>query len=260
MSTDLQTDVPPSAATGPPRGLRRKTWIDRLRGDQFRDPWKQLQYRNLAAEVAAELQDDRSILDLGCGEGLFSTCVRESLSDGRRFLAMDIEADASWVERVSGIHFLVGDAGRPPLRPGAASAAMAKDLLHHMDEPELGVKWLTTLAEERVVVVEANLDNPVMALYTRHNGDQHMTSAQLMRLLGDSAPDLTWTRRPVNAYPFYLPPVTNLSALWVWPVTGVMLVLFKLVRSRAAARLLAAAVDRLRWEPSFNIVVGTRAT
>lgn len=233
------------------------TWLDRLRGDQFRDPWKQQQYRRLADEVAAELAADRSIIDLGCGEGLFSTCVSEALGGDRRFLAMDIEPETSWVDRVKGIHFVVGDAGRPPFRKGSTSASLAKDLLHHMDEPALGVRWLTTLAEERVVVIEANLDNPIMALYTRHNGDQHMTSAQLMRLLAESAPDMEWTRRSANAYPFYLPPVTNLSALWVWPLTGVMLVLFKVLRSQAAARLLARAVDHLRWEPPFNIVVGT---
>lgn len=247
--------------TGEAPGSRRvpapRTWLDRLRGDQFRDPWKRHQYRRLAEEVAAELRDDRSIIDLGCGEGLFSACVSEALGGDRRFLAMDIEPEQSWVDRVGGIHFVVGDAGSPPFRPGATSASLAKDLLHHMDEPALGVKWLTTLAEDRVVVIEANLDNPIMALYTRHNGDLHMTSAQLMRLLGESAPGIEWTRRPANAYPFYLPPVTNLSALWVWPVTGLMLVAFKLVRSQAAARLLSRAVDRLKWEPPFNIVVGT---
>lgn len=248
--TSSQSTVP-----GPPRGA----WIDRLRGDQFRDPWKQHQYRSLAAEVAAELEEDRSVIDLGCGEGLFSTCLRESMDSGGRFLAMDIEPDRSWVDHAPGIHFVVGDASRPPFRPGAASAAVAKDLLHHMSEPALGVKWLTTLAEERVVVVEANLDNPIMALYTRHNGDQHMTSEQLMRLLSQSAPEMQWRRRAVNAYPFYLPPVTSLSALWVWPFTGLMLFMFKVVRSRAAARWLAAGIDRLGWAPSFNIVVGTRA-
>lgn len=249
---------PVSTRAGPPAaGSVRRTLLDRLRGDQFRDPWKQHQYRSLAADVASELSGAPSVVDLGCGEGLFSSCLREALDEGRRFLAMDIVADPSWSARGSGIHFVVGDASRPPFRPGAASVAIAKDLLHHMDEPALGVRWLTTLADERVVVIEANLDNPIMALYTRHNGDRHMTSAQLMRLLGDSAPQLRWTRRPATAYPFYLPPVTNLSALWVWPVTGAMLVLFKVVRSQAAARWLAAAVSRLRWEPPFNIVVGT---
>ena len=249
----------PAAAPPRPLGSVRRTWVDRLRGDQFRDTWKQHQYRSLAGEVAEEIHGHTSILDLGCGEGLFSTCLREALGGSRRFLAMDINPEPSWVNQVSGISFVVGDASRPPFRRGATSVAVAKDLLHHMDEPPLGVKWLTTLAEERVVVVEANLDNPIMALYTRHNGDQHMTSAQLMRLLAESAPELTWTRRPVHAYPFYLPPVTNLSALWVWPVTGVMLVLFKVMRSRAAARWLAAAIGRLRWEPPFNVVVGVPA-
>lgn len=226
--------------------------IQRLKSDQFSDAWKQEQYQSLAQEVAHHLQGSQSIVDLGCGEGVFSQSLRKALPADVTFVGMDIAPETAWQDQPN-VNYIVGDASRPPFSEGAVSAALAKDLLHHMDEPHLGVEWLLKMAVDKVVIIEASLDNPIMAFYTAYNGDQHMTTEQFKSLLKEVDSSVRWEYTTATRYPFYLPPVTSLHAIWVWPITALMLVAFKLFKSRSVARLLDKVMRRFSWPASYNI-------
>jgi hypothetical protein len=95
-----------------------------------------------------------------------------------------------------------------------------------------------------------------MDLYTRHNGDAHFTAAELEALLNRAAPQVAWRFERIIAYPFYLPAAGGLEALWVWPFTGVMLVAFKGLRSRWAARRLSRLTTSLPWPAPFLVALG----
>lgn len=235
----------------------RARLVAMLQGDPNKDPWKVQQYALLTSAVARQLRSASatSLIDLGCGEGLFTWQVRRSLPSLESVVGVDLESSPRWT-RDAVVSFQVGDAADPPFAPRSADAVLAKDLLHHMPDPALGVRAIVRTAKRIVIIVEANRDNPIMDLYTRHNKDQHFTSAELKNLLNREAPQVAWRFEKAVAYPFYLPPAGGLDALWVWPFTGAMLVAFKAIRSRWAARTLSAMISRLPWPAPFSVAVG----
>jgi SAM-dependent methyltransferase len=238
----------------PVRNIRSRL-VNGLRGDPRRDPWKVQQYELLASVIADQIQTANSLIDLGCGEGLFTNQLGQRLPGLKSIVGLDLEPSPLWAVD-SAVHFQVGDAGDPPFPPGAVDAVIAKDLLHHMDDPAQGVKAIVRTASRVAVIVEANRDNPIMDLYTRHNGDRHFTSGELEALLNREAPEVAWQFDKAVAYPFYLPPVGGPHALWVWPFTGAMLIAFKVFRSQWAARGLSRFTRRLPWPPPFSVAFG----
>jgi SAM-dependent methyltransferase len=229
--------------------------IGRLQGDPVKDPWKVQQYAMLANALTGRLQSANSLIDLGCGEGLFTRQLRRSLPRLKSIIGLDLEPSPLWsTDEV--IDFRVGDAGDPPFPPSAADAVIAKDLIHHMVDPAQGVRAIVRTAKNLAVIVEANRDNPIMDLYTRHNKDQHFTAAAFQTLLTREAPHVRWRFERAVAYPFYLPPVGGPEALWVWPFTGAMVVAFKGFRSQWAARLLSSFTAHLRWPAPFSVAFG----
>jgi SAM-dependent methyltransferase len=238
----------------PARTLRDRL-VTNLRGDPSKDPWKVHQYELLASVVTEPLRGTSSLIDLGCGEGLFTRQLAQSLPGLTSVVGLDLETSPLW-SADSVIRFQTGDAGDPPFAPGAAEAVIAKDLLHHMTNPVDGVRAIVRTAKSRVVIIEANRDNPIMDLYTRHNKDRHFTAAEFEALLTREAPQVDWRFQRAVAYPFYLPPVGGPHAIWVWPFTGGMLVAFKGFGSRWAARSLSRLMDRIPWPAPFSVAFG----
>src|SRR5260370_22717313 len=185
--------------------------------------------------------------DLGCGEGLFTGQLKLRLPRATTILAVDLVADESWAKATPGIHFVVGDAASPPVGAERPDGVIAKDLLHHMDDPVLRVQAIIRTARRRAVIIEANRENPIMDMYTRINGDRHLTTGELKDLLERASPTVTWRISSTVAYPFYVPPVRTVAALWVWPLTAVMLLSFKVVRRKVGARELSRVIRRLDW-------------
>jgi SAM-dependent methyltransferase len=230
-----------------------------LKRSPFADPWKVSQYERLAHTVTTHLMDARRVLDMGCGEGLFSSLIRRDIPDVELLVGMDLAEEATWGRPTYQMDYVVGDASSPPFGSHSFDVVVTKDLLHHMDDPKEGIAAIVRLARLRVVIVEANLDNPIMAFYTRHNGDRHLSTSSFKKLLSEVAPDLEWELDSVTAYPFYLPPVRSISALWVWPLTGLMLLAFKLGRFQHLAVVLGDLLDKPRWAPPFNVAVANIA-
>jgi hypothetical protein len=80
------------------------------------------------------------------------------------------------------------------------------------------------------------------------------------KLLSEVTPDLEWWLDPATAYPFYLPPVRSIVALWVWPLTGLMLLALKLGRFQHLAVVLGDLLDKPLWAPPFNVAVANIAS
>lgn len=227
-----------------------------LRGDPYRDPWKRHEYARVVSFLQPALREAGDLADFGCGEGLMTTLLAESAVGITRVIGVDETPHQSWHEHPR-VQFRVGDAAALPLGYGAVDVVVAKDLLHHMDDPAEGIRTLIRTARQRVVIIEANLDNPMMALYTKFNGDRHLRRSAFERLVRDSACEgVEWEFATLVAYPFYPPPVRGISALWVWPVTAAMLVIFKVARSKSLAGWLDRAARRLPWDPPFSVAIG----
>lgn len=224
-----------------------------LRGDPFKDPWKVQEYASLARQVLPELRDSSVAIDAGCGDGVFARELESGLPGNDVVVAFDLVPQESWSTKRGRLRFLAADVLQMPLRRRPGLAVVAKDLLHHVDDPLGTVRQLVSLAQGPVIFIEANARNPIMALYARFNGDRHMTEEGLEALLARGAPGTRWRRSYAVAYPFYLPPVKGWHALWVWPITGIMLLLFKVARSRSAARALGR-ITRKTLRPSPFIV------
>ncbi|MGH2829271.1 MAG: class I SAM-dependent methyltransferase [Actinomycetota bacterium] len=226
--------------------------IASLQRNDYTDAWKRNQYAHLAGSVARHVEG-RTLVDVGCAEGLLTTLVGASLPAEVLVLGMDLQPHPLWPRARTRARFVAGDASRPPLATAVAGVVLAKDLLHHASDPGEALRWLTRLASRRVIIVEANAANPIMALYTRHNGDRHYDEAALLALLTEVVPQSAITCEEVVAYPFYLPPVRTPAALWIWPVTAVMLLLFKVLRLNAPARVLHRLASVRSWPPPFMI-------
>lgn len=224
-----------------------------LRGDPFKDPWKIQEYASLARQVLPSLSDSPVVVDAGCGDGVFARELASRLPGVDLVVAFDLVPQEFWSANQDRLRFLAADVRQMPLRRRPGLAVVAKDLLHHVDDPLGTVRQLVSLAQGPVVVIEANARNPIMALYTRFNGDRHMTQEELEALLATAAPGARLRLSYAVAYPFYLPPVKGWHALWVWPITGIMLLLFKVARSRTAARALGR-ITRKTLRPSPFIV------
>lgn len=236
--------------SGPLLGITRC-----LKKQPYADVWKVTQYGRLADTVVPFLNEASTLMDLGCGEGLFSYLLERKVPDLKWLVGMDIDGDRTRERPRGKLHYVIGDAGRPPFAGKCVDVVIAKDLLHHMDDPSSGIRSIVDLAKQRVVIIEANLDNPVMAFYRVQNGDAHMSTSTFEHVLKVSAPQVEWKITHAVAYPFYLPPTTDKSAVWVWPITAAMILLFKVLRSAGAARLAGALVERLHWAPPFSVAV-----
>jgi ubiquinone/menaquinone biosynthesis C-methylase UbiE len=75
---------------------------------------------------------------------------------------MDLAEEATWGRPKYQMDYVLGDASSPPFGSHSFDVVITKSLLHHMDDLKEGISAIVRLARLRVVVVEANLDNPIM--------------------------------------------------------------------------------------------------
>jgi methionine biosynthesis protein MetW len=106
-------------------------------------------------ELLAALVGERaSVLDVGCGEGMFLEHVARTR--GAKGVGVDISAAA--VERVRrrGLEAEVADVGRGELPTGRFDHVVCAELLEHIAEPELVLRAAATRATKSVLVTLPN--------------------------------------------------------------------------------------------------------
>jgi SAM-dependent methyltransferase len=106
----------------------------------------------------------RSILDVGCGPGLFTHHLQLR---ARRVVGAD---NSTWMlGRIGGMECVHADATDLPFPAGSFDVTFEANLLHHVDDPALVVSEMSRVAREAVVLIEVNRLNPVMFLYSLVN-------------------------------------------------------------------------------------------
>jgi SAM-dependent methyltransferase len=123
-------------------------------------------YDRLAAEIlSASPTRPLRVFEPGCGEGLLAAALRRE-SERRgidlAYTGSDVSESATDVAReLAGGEYIVGDATEvtAALQPGSFDVLIAKNLLHHLDDPTefLAAASRAVGADGRVVICEAKL-------------------------------------------------------------------------------------------------------
>jgi ubiquinone/menaquinone biosynthesis C-methylase UbiE len=125
----------------------------------------------LIAMIQADHGKGISILDVGCGDGVFTLELFDKLSP-KRIVGFDSAASAIKAankkvtkkdkKKITFLHGNVYDANK--LFPkNSFDVVVVRGLLHHLYEPQKAIKALSTLSKE-IVVLEPNGYNPILKL------------------------------------------------------------------------------------------------
>ena len=164
----------------------QRTFYDRhfgKRGEAVRDQLAHPLFRSFNDRVAAlafSLGEVRAgggrrvrVLEVGCGEGLLADAIRRTADDlglELEYTGADVSASALELAatHVTG-NLLVGDAVEllQEMAPGSQDLIVAKNLLHHLDDPATFLREAGQVVgpEGRLVIFEPNLGCPQFLLF-----------------------------------------------------------------------------------------------
>jgi SAM-dependent methyltransferase len=135
--------------------------------------------------------DGQAILELGCGEGgNLANLLRGTSARPRLLIGVDLFARKLSFARAQGIpaRFVCGDALTLPFRDGVFDAILCRDVLHHLERPELAIEGLKRIVKPdgRVWILEPNGWNPLIrgfALLRPHERGQLRNSLEWVTTL-----------------------------------------------------------------------------
>jgi ubiquinone/menaquinone biosynthesis C-methylase UbiE len=106
-------------------------------------------YSALQDRAQAELSaaTPRSVLDVGCGTGIFATRLDRELAPGR-VVGCDLSAGmlAEAAARTGRVGWVRGDSARLPLRTGGIEAVVCTQAFHFFDQPAAWAEFRRVLA------------------------------------------------------------------------------------------------------------------
>ncbi len=116
-------------------------------------------FRRQLRHVVRLLKDVESLLDMGCGTGLFTEAVSRELGLER---TVCVELDPDMAERARGRvdEVIVGDAASTPFDDGSFDAVLLSNVLEFAEDPGALVAEARRVASERVVAVTLNPSSP----------------------------------------------------------------------------------------------------
>lgn len=144
----------------------------------------------------------RSVVDLGCGDGHYTTSFWDR---GRPSEMVGIDAATSAVAVASAgkgrrpIEFLAGDVHRLPFRDDSFDVALVQSILHHDDNPLGMIREAFRLAPV-IVIHEPNGNNPGLKLIERtsryhiEHRERSYSSYRLRRWVGQAGGVVTYQR------------------------------------------------------------------
>ena len=118
------------------------------------------------------------ILDVGCGNGVFSTCLSR---EGGKVTALDF----SWHQLSQNPHQrrMCGDAISLPFRDDVFDVAFEANLLHHVTDRIGVIREMCRVSRKHVVLIEPNCYNPLMfGLSILVRAERGVLESSLMRL------------------------------------------------------------------------------
>ncbi len=103
---------------------------------------------------------DTSLLDVGCGNGVFTYWLR------RICTAVGVDLSDAMLRRGGEGTWVCGDAARLPFADSSFDVVWCANLLHHTDSPGAIIAEMKRASRAYVVLIEPNRANPAMFLYT----------------------------------------------------------------------------------------------
>ena len=107
------------------------------------------------AEVLLDLTQPKSVLDVGCGEGVLTERIATRLGAGR-VVGIDLEDTAlaaEWAKRARpNLEFLAMSAERLAFEDNEFDLATALEVLEHVDDPEAALAEMSRVAERYLLV------------------------------------------------------------------------------------------------------------
>jgi 2-polyprenyl-3-methyl-5-hydroxy-6-metoxy-1,4-benzoquinol methylase len=138
-------------------------------------------------------KDVHSLVDAGCGDGIYTDALRTVLSNVR-VDGFDPAADAIEIARTRfpDIHFFVGDLLVPETLPVARyDLAVVRGVLHHLADQRQAIANVGLFADQ-MLIMEPNGNNPVLKLiekfspYHKAHQEQSFFSSTLRRWCDES--------------------------------------------------------------------------
>jgi ubiquinone/menaquinone biosynthesis C-methylase UbiE len=155
---------------------------------------------------------NRSVIDIGCGDGTYSLALYDS-GKPARLVAIDPAAQAIEIARnnLGGrpIDFQVQSAYELEFSDDTFDIAHIRGVLHHIDRPEVAIREALRVAKE-IVVIEPNGYNPVLKLIEKYSsyhvehGEKSYAPSALDAWTRESNAEVKY-RRFVGLVPFFCP-------------------------------------------------------
>jgi ubiquinone/menaquinone biosynthesis C-methylase UbiE len=165
---------------------------------------------------------DRSVLDMGCGDGFYTL---RFFDRGRPRALVGADAADQAIRTASArangrpVRFVVADAHRLPFADDSFDVVLVQSILHHDDDPAAMIKEAFRLAPT-IVIHEPNGNNPGLKIiervssYHREHNEKSYSSRQLARWI-KNAGGLVSLRRYAGFVPMFAPdPVAKLMKVF----------------------------------------------
>jgi SAM-dependent methyltransferase len=169
-------------------------------------------YARKADLVARTLAGAESVVEIGCGSGLFTQAL------SRRVPTLAITATDAFPEvlhrakrrNAEHVKFLLYDAEGDPHQAGIGGdfdAVCGVDILHHIERPILALSnWMRLVRPGgRLVILESNPKNPVLFLRLYGRPAERRVFKNTRKNLRTWASDAGWGSVSVSYAPIYLP-------------------------------------------------------
>jgi SAM-dependent methyltransferase len=125
---------------------------------------------------------NRSVLDVGCGPGLFT---HHLAARAQRVVGTDLSP--LMLARAQGFETVQANAEDLPFPDASFDIVFEANLLHHVPHPAAVIREMARVAKEAVVIIEPNRNNPVMfafsLLVAAERGGLRFTRRFLMDLI-----------------------------------------------------------------------------
>lgn len=102
-----------------------------------------------------------SVLDVGCGPGVFTQHLRR-----RARVVVGVDASPAMLARGQDGEAVVADAGCLPFADRSFDVVFEANVLHHVDDPQQTVREMARVARKAVVIIEPNRLNPIMFAFS----------------------------------------------------------------------------------------------
>jgi SAM-dependent methyltransferase len=107
---------------------------------RYRVPHSRAFHRRTVEAMCARVRLAGLVLDDGCGNGFLFEVGAPLAAPGARLIGVDISAGMLAKARRHSADLVRGDSARLPFADGCFDAVFARSLLHHLPEPEAGVR------------------------------------------------------------------------------------------------------------------------